>query len=423
MLIRATVPLPCYVTGATADALSPSFQFASRNCLVIGSLRGEDPMALTEPGDDDDPWFRRVHSLSVEIDEAMTDVVTRIVGSDDTERIIGCLLKPANRIIRSIRNFGLVTHVREFRANEFTGDHWLDLLAVETSADGVAWTRLREPTGDLLELLARRSLLRREYLGRFKIADLAEVQEAIEDNLTAGPERAFLANALEYLRTGDLRVAVVESIICLEILVGQLLPELLTASSIPADALTKEITLFPRVKMLLPLLLPTEMAGIDLGAVLRTISLRNKIVHQSGHLPDGIPEETVRQGISAVVGLAHRLAHKRDSLKRAPDLQRLSQEIASKFGIRAPTIEWAFRHMFTVRFPFFFDPIPPMDRLAEVSQAVVEGLIQLDSRCKPNTDVFIFFSQYGTEVATWQRGRFVVIPGSPPDPLGGGTSA
>jgi len=387
------------------------------NCVITGSLRGEDPIALPEPGDED-PWFRKVHSLSVEIDEATTDLVTRVVASDDPGRIIGCLLKPANRIIRSIRNFGLVTHVREYRSSEFAGDHWPDLLSVETSADGVTWTRLGEPPGDLSELLARRSLLRREYLGRFKIANLADVQEAIEDNLTAGPERAFLANALEYFRMGDLRVAIVESIICLEILIGQLLPELLTASSIPADALTKEITLFPRVKMLLPLLLPTEMASVDLGAVLRTITLRNKIVHQSGHLPDPIPEETVRQGISAVVGLAHRLAHKRDSLKRAPDLQRLSQGIATQFGIRAPTTEWTFRHIFTVRFPFFFDPMPSMDRLAEVSEAVVNGLKQLDSRCQPNTDVFIFFSRYGTEVATWQGGRFVVIPGSPPDPLG-----
>jgi hypothetical protein len=81
-------------------------------------------------------------------------------------------------------------------------------------------------------------LLRREYLGRFQIANLSEVQEAIEDNLAAGPERVFLANALEYLRIGDLRVAVVESIICLEILLGQLLPELLAASSVASDSLT-----------------------------------------------------------------------------------------------------------------------------------------------------------------------------------------
>src|SRR5437762_724930 len=115
------------------------FQFASRNCVVTGSLRGEDPIALTEPGDED-PWFRKVHSLSVGIDEAATDLVARVIASDDPERIIGCLLKPANRIIRSIRNFGLVTHVREYRADEFAGDHWLDLLSVETSADGVTWT-------------------------------------------------------------------------------------------------------------------------------------------------------------------------------------------------------------------------------------------------------------------------------------------
>lgn len=60
--------------------------------------------------------------------------------------------------------------------------------------------------------------------------------------------------------------------------------------------------------MLLPLLVPAEVAAADLPAVLRTISLRNKIVHHSGNLPDGIPEGTVREGISAVLQLARSLA-------------------------------------------------------------------------------------------------------------------
>jgi hypothetical protein len=415
MLIRAAIPLSCWVTGATADELSPSFRFTSRNCVVTGSLDGEDPVALPKPGSED-PWYRKVHSLSVEIDELTTDFVTRVVTSDDPERVVGLLLKPVNRIIRSIRNFGLVTHIREYRTDEFASDRGLNLLSAEVSADGVTWTRVREPPNDLAELLASRLLIHREDLGQFKVTNLAEVQEAIEDNLTAGPERTFLANALEYLRRGDLRVAVVESIICLEILIGQLLPEMLKASSISADALTKDITLYPRVKMLLPLLLPKEMADVDLEVVLRTITLRNKIVHE-GYLPEGIPEGTVRQGIGAVVSLAHNLAHKRDALKRGPGLQGLSQRIATQFDVRAPEIKWNLRHMFTVTFPFFFDPMPPMDRLAEVSDAVVDGLKQIDSRCQPNTDVFIFFLRCGTQVATWQGGRFIVIPGPPPDPF------
>lgn len=214
---------------------------------------------------------------SVEIDEAGTDLVTRVVAADEPEAIVGSLLKSANRIIRSLRNFGLVTHVREFRPEEVASDLGLDLLSVETSPDGITWTRLRQPPEDLGAFLAGRTLLRREHLGEFKINDLDEVQEAIEDDLTGGPERTFLANALEHLRRGDLRVAVVESVICLEILLGQLLPQLLEAASVPGDVLTKEITLFYRVKMLLPLLLPSEAASADLPAVLKTISWRNKI--------------------------------------------------------------------------------------------------------------------------------------------------
>jgi hypothetical protein len=357
--------------------------------------------------------------LSLEIDEAGTDLVTRVVASGEPERIVGSLLKPANRIIRSLRNFGLVTHVREFRPEEVASDLGLDLLSVETSPDGITWTRLRQAPLDLGAFFAGRTLLRREHLGKFNVEDVSEVQEAIENDLTGGPERTFLANAFEHLRRGDLRVAVVESVICLEILLGQLLPQLLEAASVPGDVLTKEITLFHRVKMLLPLLLPSEAASADLPAVLKTIRWRNKIAHQSGYVPDGVPEQEIRDGIAAVVLLARKLAHKRDSFGHAPRLRQLGQEIAVKFTVREPTIEWELRHRYTVKFPFFLDEVPRTDRLVEISDAIIEGLTHIDPRCRPETDVFIWFSKFGAEIATWQGGRFHVIDATPRDPFGG----
>lgn len=177
------------------------------------------------------------------------------------------------------------------------------------------------------------------------------------------------------------------------------------------------------MKMLLPLLLPTEATSADLAAVLKTIGWRNKIAHQSGYLPDGVPETTIREGITAVVLLSQSLARKRDSLDREPALQRLSQDIAARCAVRAPRIEWTPRHSYTVRLSFFLDAAPAMDRLAEISHAVVDGLTQLDPRCRPDADVFIFFSKFATEIATWQRGRFHEIPDAPPNPFAGGNPA
>lgn len=67
------------------------------------------------------------------------------------------------------------------------------MLSVQTSTDGSTWTDLGQPPKDIAELLARMSLMRHEHIGTFRIANLAEVQEAVEDNLAAGPERVFLA--------------------------------------------------------------------------------------------------------------------------------------------------------------------------------------------------------------------------------------
>lgn len=166
--------------------------------------------------------------------------------------------------------------------------------------------------------------------------------------------------------------------------------------------------------MLLPLLLPKEAAETDLAAVLKTIGWRNKVAHQSGYLPDGVPERTIREGISAVLRLAFKLAMRRDSLEREPGLRQLAEEIAAKFSIRSPTIEWHLGHRYTVHFRFALDPTPTMPRLEEVSQAVIDGLTSFDPRCKPETDVVIFFSKMFRDVATWQQGKFAELLAKPP---------
>jgi hypothetical protein len=135
--------------------------------------------------------------------------------------------------------------------------------------------------------------------------------------------------------------------------------------------------------------------------------------------PESVPEQKIREGITAVVLLSHKLAHKRDSLERTPRLRQLGQEIAVKFSVREPAIEWTSGHMCTAKFPFFFDEAPGADRLAEISDAVVHGLAEIDPRCRPEKDVFVFFSKFGIEIATWQGGRFHMIETPPRNPFGG----
>jgi hypothetical protein len=226
-----------------------------------------------------------------------------------------------------------------------------------------------------------------------------------------------MANALEYSRTGDLRAAVVESVICLEIAASQVLPLLLREKGIPADALTKDITLSARVQLLLPLLLPQALAQVDKAAVVRTITWRNAIVHRSGNLAADIPQGKLREGISAVLALAHWIAVKREALAREPDLQALAARIAAEFGIPAPAIEWTPRHMFSVKVVSLFDPLPPVDRLQAAAQAIVDGILELEPRCNPNTALFIFFRQFLRDIATWQGGRFSEISRPPTAPV------
>jgi hypothetical protein len=135
-------------------------------------------------------------------------------------------------------------------------------------------------------------------------------------------------------------------------------------------------------------------------------------------LPQNVTDAAVRQGISAVVDLSQRLALKRDAIKRAPGLKALAEQIRTDFGSREPTITWSPRHCFTVHFTYWFDAMPAMNQLPVIAQAVIAGLAQLEPRCMPATDVFIFFSRFGQDVATWQGGQFIVIPTPNPGAAG-----
>jgi hypothetical protein len=254
-------------------------------------------------------------------------------------------------------------------------------------------------------------LLDSNKMGELSVSDWELIEEAVQDGLEAGPEKEFLTNAVEHARTGNLRLAIVEGVICLEIVLSQWLKDLLPARGVEAsrvkELLGPQIGLSTKLRLLLPLLIDRkELAGSNIDRVTRGVEFRNTIVHKTGHLPTGVDDDTVRESIWAVLSLASRLADKRDRLRLAPSLQKVAQEVATELGVPIPTITAVFRHIYHVGLSFsFLVPFPDDDKLEEVARVIGSKLAAIDARFNPKKHLGVEFAQVGTTVGTWSEGN------------------
>jgi hypothetical protein len=405
MKVRATVPFRAYLKGQDPDSLSPSMEFTHKGMQVQLEFSADDVLQL--PGELSE-YFRRLHGLRL----LMTgdEKLQQLASAENGWPLLNLIVRVANRVALAIRNFGRVAHVAPLRVSEAETDRWLRALHIETSDDGQEWKPVRA-TESLEEMLADRLLLARENIGEMNVSEWAEVEEAVQDDLKAGPEQEFLTNAIEHLRVDNLRLAVVESVICLEIVLTEWLNKVLPNRGIPParvkELLRPQLDLSTRIGLLLPLLASSaELASIKQDDVVRTIKFRNDIAHRLGNLPDGVDQGMVREGVRAVLVLALRLADNRDRLRRSPELEGIAREVAAAHGVPVPKINVIGRHDYTVGFEFPLDKDFPGDGvLTAVATDLTGRMVQYDARFQPAEKVWIVFKQPTEVIAVWVAGE------------------
>jgi len=190
-----------------------------------------------------------------------------------------------------------------------------------------------------------------QVLGEFWEGSFEAVKEAIEDNTDPHPELEFTTNAIEHVRRSNLRFAVLESVIGLEIVLARFLASYMKfRKGIPKSRirafLSPELGLTARVGGLLDLVLTADqMKKFSLDRVLSTIKLRNSIVHRTGRLLQGVPADTVREGINSVVGLTTLLAAEAETIEAEPEMKGIADELALRIrDLPRPSVKYLGSH-------------------------------------------------------------------------------
>jgi hypothetical protein len=305
------------------------------------------------------------------------------------------------------------------RAKEITFRPWqaetlLRKWNCETSDDGTDWSEIYSPRGVLWEALFAAG---GDGSTQLNMELWPEIEESIQDDLQPGPEQEFVTNALEHIRDYNFRLALIEAIVCLEIVLSQFMEQFLLirkglSQSRAKYILNPQIGLSARVSVLLDLVLsPDELNNVRVSEVLKAVNWRNGIVHKTGHLPLSLSDDEATDAIFATLELALFLSRRRDEIAATPELQELSQAISSAHKLPVPTIQPSWSHRVSVSFRSFLSQALPSEAgMLEVIQDLCTRLNKRDKRFVPEDHLHVTFGGLlGGVRAIWSKGRLEVF--------------
>lgn len=306
--------------------------FTYRHCRVVATLLGDGHASRLDSLPPEEQYVRKNTTLGYTVlpepegDEYLRGLLT----DHNWAALLRFVSTVGNRVLRAIRNQGSVPHVTEIRTTSAKPEEELLRWRVESSDDAETWTSvIPEPQG--LDGIGARFWPPVEP--EIKALNWREIEIALEHDLPPRPEQEFTTNSIEFLRLGNLRMAITESIIGLEIVLNKYLKQSLMERGIGKkdvdDFVGPQLGLSNRVSVVLPFTSPQLSGEVDLNKVRSVVDWRNRVVHKTGNLPEELDAEIVRERVGEVVRLTYLLAMELRKMEATPQIRELIQAIAT----------------------------------------------------------------------------------------------
>lgn len=238
---------------------------------------------------------------------------------NNNKKLFNEILTITNKIMYTIRNFGFVSKIREFSYQYYEFEKVMILWNVQTSNDnGDNWINVEPSDSDKEIKRYYFSLQNKESIQRTELDNetWVYIQAVLQHNVKLHSEREFIVNADGHIDSNNYRLAVVESVIGLEIVLNQFLHLYLqkykgfTEKRIK-KFLPNEFTLSMKLSGLLALSLSEKsLEGIDIDKVETVVKWRNNIMHSTGNLEKSEKHDNIIESLRHVLQLSHLLRRK-----------------------------------------------------------------------------------------------------------------
>jgi len=391
MRIRLSVPLNLFLNSPQETLLDlPPLTFQNGESEVLITLKGAAPLKVDSGSE---PHFRTIHECQIEVRQKSQAAhnLLELVQSNNFAELSNLLMPIVNKTLVAIRNFGWVTTAREYKPEQKPEKllrAWGTKARIHGEWKEVAPKPPQTPfdlfygLGDLDQNVERGSL---------SVSRWPDIEQALVEGLRPNPEQEFLTNALQHLREENLRLALVEATVCLEIVLSDCLKLYLAVkrkfSKSKIDSVLNNVGLLSRVGLIVDSMLTYNEGRVaELDKVLQAIRLRNGIIHKTGHLDPSVPREEAHDAIYAMLNLALTLGRKREKLKAEPEMEGIAKAIAGNFHCPSPEIEVLKYHEVSATFSFqskvpmylraIGSPLPADDKIPDQDglQEIIDGL-------------------------------------------------
>jgi hypothetical protein len=400
MRIRLSVPLNLFLNSPHEALLDlPPLTFEHNESVVLVVLKGAAPLKVDSGSE---PYFRTIHECQIEVrpKSQAAHKLLELVQSNNFAELSNLLMPIVNKALLAIRNFGSVTTAREYKPEQKPEKllrAWATKARIHREWREVAPKPPQKPFDLFYGLTGLDQNVER---GSLSVSHWPDIEEALIEGLKPNAEQEFLTNALQHLREENLRLALVEATVCLEIVLSEYLKLYFALkrkfSKRKIGSLLNNVDLMSRVGLIVDSMLTyDERRDAQVDKVLQAIKLRNGIIHKTGHLDPSVPLEEVQDVISAMLNLALTLSRKKEKIKAEPEVRQIAEAIATDFNCPKPEIEILKHHEVSATFSFHGktplylraigrslpvdDKIPDEKGLKEIIKSLASKLKERDS--------------------------------------------
>lgn len=262
---------------------------------------------------------------------------------NNKDKLLKKIVKLTNQVIKYFRVYAVMENLHEIIIFEDKKNYILESLNPRFSNDGENWSyTIENKVSNMQEKLAAIYSITKqtEVFNKFitaaydssifiQIKSWEKVMTAIIEEKSPPAELELAVNAREHWYSKNFRLSVLEAVIGLEIVMSTFMRAYLThRKGIPKaqidEFLDPSFSLYSRLSGLLNMSInKKDLEKINIDLVKKVVKWRNKIVHATGDLPDGIQEEQILEGVNAVIQLLNLLHNKKEVILNFPDQKSL----------------------------------------------------------------------------------------------------
>lgn len=420
--IKFRFPFVCHLRSSSEQELDFRIEFVQGDFCVQTTLEKSEPLT-PKAGEFKGQYFCTSQSIQFQLRsdnflKAFQQPRKELRNNDSfKQKIYEISIKVLNRVLRNMRVYGVAPHIYEQTTNIQEAEVFLWHWNTQFRIGNAEWLPVFDKHKvDLLHLLVGIMDTRSGYGARMPEIDAVfkrDIIEAIEDDLEPPPEQEFWVNALEFLHEQNFRMAVVESVIGLEIVLTQYISLFLEKKKKLSKKKIKnflwEVGLRNRFDVLLRLLAEEkDLASVNPDMVLKTIGWRNDVAHE-GKLPDDISNSEVRQGIANVVETSRILRCKIYQIESEPMFQTIVDNVKEKHGLSSVWIYPVTLKKIYMNLTLFraLDEPSSKQRVEDIISFSIQLLSRKIPRFNPQQDLYarIYFFPNPQPVANYTKGE------------------